>query len=433
MITEALLLFRDAGEPLDLDKSVYDALEKAGAWLSRHHDAVVLNHTAGAAAALGNLRELTGDARWQRGCDAALDVLAAHQSAEGWFSEYGGADPGYTSVSIDFLAKYWRRSGDTRAAAMVGKALSFFAHFVHPDGTVGGVYGSRNTRYLLPHGLFLFRHLQPAAAALQGWAEGRTHGRGLLLHCLDDRYRGFFLANHLQTLLELGNALCDDGEQPSPEPCRAIPQEVYFPEAGMVKAVRGDFVVLCNIRKSCLFEVYYDERFSCADAGYVLCFGDGTRATSQWFDPQATSQWNAETGEAYCSSRMAKIKKPNFFHRALLPHRVLSHVVGGFGQGGAFINEKIKATFVKPRQYADASLHRQVTVQANGVEVLDTLTWDRPCKQLFWSVGWGQMHVPSSNFHVADREGGSFLDISGLAGVKIRTVIESDGIKRSVL
>ena len=83
-------------------------------------------------------------------------MLESAQTSEGWFPEYGRAVPGYTSVSIDFLAKYWRRTRDKRSLSMIERSLTFLAHFVHPDGTVGGtVRFSQHALPVCPIGAYL--------------------------------------------------------------------------------------------------------------------------------------------------------------------------------------------------------------------------------------------------------------------------------------
>jgi len=35
-----------------------------------------------------------------------------HQSREGWYEEYGGADPGYQTLCTFYLARLWQYTGD---------------------------------------------------------------------------------------------------------------------------------------------------------------------------------------------------------------------------------------------------------------------------------------------------------------------------------
>jgi hypothetical protein len=429
MITEAMLLFRDAGDPLELGQDVWMALEKAGRWLSVNHDQVVLNHTAGAVTALGYLYVLTGEGRWLKGSRAALDVLESAQTTEGWFPEYGGADPGYTSVSIDFLAKYWRRTRDKRAQAMLDHALSFFVHFVHPDGTVGGLYGSRNTRYLLPHGLLILRETNSAKQALDLWSLAQQTGLGLTLYALDDRYRGFFLSNYLLTLLDLNTLSAEETNLSKPYPDT---RDVYFPLAGLFKAKRGDYSLLCGLKKLCVFELFYKQQFLYSDGGCEVVFTDGSRATTQWPGPTAHTSWNAQEGRAEASGKLVHVKSPDFFHYALLPHRLFSHMLGCLGSGGAAVNRRIKELFVKPRKTAPGKFHRLMLFTKNGLEIRDELSWDKPASKVIINMGWGQMHVPSSNFYIALYDGHECLDVTGKHSVTIITTLGPQGPHRSI-
>ena len=367
-VTEALLLLKEAGQPMDIDAQLSAALEKAGSWLSRHHDQVILNHTAGAVAALYNLFLLTGDSEYRAGCEAALGVLAGSQTPEGWFPEYGGADPGYTSVSIDFLASFWYRSNDERALRLLTPTLDFLGHFVHPDGSSGGVYGSRNTRYILPRGLLLLSERPVARLILAAWAKGQTAGIGLGLRQCDDRYRGFFLCNWLMACRHLAEMPSLVLEESPP----IGPSEIFFRQAGLLKVIREDLTFIGGLRKLGVFELFLSEA-SFADGGYCLVFNDKSRATTQWPDPQGTFSWDSPDSLATAAGRFGWVSDPAIFHRALLPHRLVSHLLGCLGSGGGKINQRIKAAFIKPLKPAPATFKRRIHILRDGIRVEDEI------------------------------------------------------------
>lgn len=427
-ITEALLLFSEASEAIDPGPSFWAALDRAGRFLCRHHDLVVLNHMAGAVSALGNLFILTKDQRFRKGCDDALELMKSKQTTEGWFPEYSGADPGYTSVSIDFLAKYWHRSQDERAMALILPALDFLSHFQYPDGSVGGICGSRNTRYLLPHGLVLLNEYPAARQALALWERGQKAGVGVTLNSLDDRYRGFFLSNRLQALLDLQKI--NDFEKPS----RGLDQTVdrYFPQAGLLRAARGEFTLVCGLKKLAVFDLFQGDTLCYTDAGYGLIFEDGECATTQWPDPEAQTRWDPETGHIRTEGLLALQKGPDFFHRALLPHRLISHVLGRLGRNSGAINNRIKAQFVKPARKAPATFKRRIIFEAQSVEIQDSIAWQKPVAKVIHNQGPGKMHVPSSNFYTRNQSNGEVMDARGTAGITITVKINFDGIDRRV-
>lgn len=178
--------------------------KRAGDWLINHQELQVTNQQAGAALALYNLFLLTGQKKYRTACFNKITQLAQEQTSEGWIREYGGADIGYTSVLIDYLAKLYDKSGDQRVWNIVQPACQFLLDWVHPDFTYGGEYGSRNTEYLLPHGFEILARRLPAARSLSQLIKTNL---GLYPLNLDDRYlcyNGYTwlqasLASHMQT------------------------------------------------------------------------------------------------------------------------------------------------------------------------------------------------------------------------------------------
>ena len=53
-----------------------------------------------------------------------------------------------------WLISDWGKSKkkDKRINDALVKIIEFLSNFIHPDGTVGGEYGSRSTSFLAPHG-----------------------------------------------------------------------------------------------------------------------------------------------------------------------------------------------------------------------------------------------------------------------------------------
>ncbi|HEY4504428.1 MAG TPA: hypothetical protein VJI73_01515 [Candidatus Paceibacterota bacterium] len=79
-----------------------------------------------------------------------LGRFLSDQNSEGWWSEYGGPDFGYLSLTIDYLDQIFEITGDPRVKNSIDKARDFVYNFLHPDFTCGGEYMSRNTEYLIP-------------------------------------------------------------------------------------------------------------------------------------------------------------------------------------------------------------------------------------------------------------------------------------------
>jgi hypothetical protein len=127
--------------------------------------AFISNHLATASAALYKWSSLTGEGGEKRGREL-LDLILEKQSKEGWFLEYEGADPGYQSLCLHYLADLHLMRPELDILEPLRRSIQFIWHFAHPDGSFGGHYGSRNTRFYFPSGLEALASEIPEAAAL---------------------------------------------------------------------------------------------------------------------------------------------------------------------------------------------------------------------------------------------------------------------------
>ncbi|MGF1572584.1 MAG: hypothetical protein ACFCU1_05880 [Sumerlaeia bacterium] len=140
---------------------------KRGEWLMSHNETGQLaNHQAFAALALYNVYLLTDDKKFLKASNQFRDLTLSWQKPEGWFQEYEGADPGYHSCLIGFLAKLWQKSEDDQLLDPLEKAVDFAHHFMHPDGSYAGEYGSRNTFHFYPHGFEVLSQFFPKAGEI---------------------------------------------------------------------------------------------------------------------------------------------------------------------------------------------------------------------------------------------------------------------------
>lgn len=135
------------------DPEIAAFLRLRGRWLAHHRESGRLsNHEALIVACLAMLGRITSSPEWEAPLMERAARLKSWQHAEGWFDEYGGADPGYLSLTIGLLAEADRLRPDLALREPCGRAIDFIARFVHPDGSLGGEYASRGTRNFFPHG-----------------------------------------------------------------------------------------------------------------------------------------------------------------------------------------------------------------------------------------------------------------------------------------
>tara|TARA_Y100001978_G_scaffold27805_1_gene23786 strand:- start:721 stop:1860 length:1140 start_codon:yes stop_codon:yes gene_type:complete len=125
--------------------------------------ALISNHLSTASAALLKWYKLTGELKSKKRGELFLERILNNQSKEGWFLEYEGFDAGYQTLCTHYLAEIHRLFPDLGLHEPLKRSIIFLSHFAHPDGSFGGIYGSRCTRFYYPYGIsFLSKEIDEA-------------------------------------------------------------------------------------------------------------------------------------------------------------------------------------------------------------------------------------------------------------------------------
>jgi hypothetical protein len=248
-------------------------------WIAGHDESGKLaNHHAMAALGLLRVAQITGLDSYQRAARQSVETLLDWQSDEGWFEEYGGADPGYHTLTIDCLAKYARLSGDTMLDKPLRKAVDFARWFLHPDGSYAGEYGSRGTFHFYPHGMELLAADNRGAIEL---AEGFLHGlsAGKSASFGDDR----MFIHRLGNLIEAYSDWLPTREERSDDEDVSPPTK-YFDQAGLLVRRAGGTHTIISAARGGVFKHFGHLAESVSDAGLIVEMSGGGVAVSQMHD-----------------------------------------------------------------------------------------------------------------------------------------------------
>lgn len=262
------------------DADLQAFLARRADWLLAHDESGRLaNHQALCALALITTARLTGAARFRAGAARRVERVLSWQTGEGWFWEYEGADPGYQSATVDFLARYRAASGDAALLAPLARAVDFCRYFVHPDGSYGGGYGSRNTYNVFPAGFEILAPELPAAAAVAA-ALRRGMAAGRRAHADDDRIFFHWVWDYLQAFLH---------HEPLAGPAPALGARTrHFTEARLyVRDDPGRYAVV-SLAKGGVLAVFDGERRLYSDHGLIGRLDDGRIVVSQLVDDYVT-------------------------------------------------------------------------------------------------------------------------------------------------
>jgi hypothetical protein len=279
------------------DAEILAWLERRAAWVARHDESGRLsNHQALAALGLLHVAAITQKRRYRQAAEERLHRLLSWQSDEGWFDEYGGADPGYQTVTLDCLVKCRRllecRPVSPRPAAGFGetglhwldepiaRGVRFCRLFLHPDSSYGGEYGSRGTYHFYPHGFELLAGENADAADLaDGFLTSLMREKGA---CFDDDR---LVAHRLGNLIESYVDWSPTREASDREPVNSIE---FLPKARMLVRRDGQAQTIVSAARGGVFKHFQSEisnlKSQITDAGLIVELADGRIAVSQSHD-----------------------------------------------------------------------------------------------------------------------------------------------------
>lgn len=243
-------------------------VERADWTLANDESGVLTNHHAIAAAALQSVGQLTGEQRFLDGAREKAREVLGHQHEEGWYREYEGFDPGYQTVTIDFLARYWKASGDDTVLPSLERAVRLLERVQLPDGLFGGEYAARNTWHTQPHGFEILAERMPAAARV---ADRYLMALAAGLRACNDDDR--LLAHHVYPCLL---AWLDHAVRTEETPAAPPAERTTWNACGFHVDRREDRFLVTGLSKGAPFRAYRGKTPVANDSGPTLALEDGT-------------------------------------------------------------------------------------------------------------------------------------------------------------
>jgi hypothetical protein len=285
-------------------------LYRAAGFLSAYNETHghIANHLAGAVLSLYSAADMFAEPRFASRADLIVEKILSRQSTEGWFVEYEGADPGYQTLCMYYLAQVYRLRPTGRLKHALERSVDFLAHFIHPDGTFGGEYGSRRTAIYYPGGMALLADEFPLAAAMTRFmvrsvAEKET----ITLSDVDMGNLAPLLSNYA---LALQAAPVAGGDAVLPCEQETVCRD--FPEAGLYVRGTGRYYAIEGVSNGGVLKVFDKKARKPLwnDAGYA-----GQDSKGQWVTTQMTVLGN----HAEVEGDSVILDVPFYFMRRELP------------------------------------------------------------------------------------------------------------------
>lgn len=358
------------------DTSVLETLRKAAYWLAKHQEKKAYNQEWASIAGIYEYAELTGDKEISVLLEEKIENALAAQSKDGWFPEQGGADIGYSSVALDMLSEYYRMSGDVRVKEPLNKLVHFLQYFIHPDGTAGGEYGSRNTLYFMPAGMEFAAHMSGSEAAAAVSVIDKLYGEsgrtcsGNFMDAVDERYLSHYvLHSYLRALQRCGGQT----PQAAKLPCETE-HEMIFQDAALMAKCKGCCYFVFSARKGGVLKIYHDGRELAWDCGYRVRMADGKVAATNWLDDSYLVEWRDDgcTVEGKMNLVSQKVQSPIY----LLGLHIAAFVLG------ERVNKLIKKLTIFSDKHTDIRFRREVTWGARDLDMIEVRDMITSAKQI---------------------------------------------------
>lgn len=385
---------RDVLAP-ELRARLDSTFRRAGQWLCENDEThgVLSNHLAVAAAALELLHQEFKVPAFATRARMFVDRILEYQSPEGWMREYDGADIGYGTHGFFYLAAYWRMTGCERTREGLERFAEFLGYFVHPDGTIGGEYASRNTEFYYPAGLEMFASVSVHAASMAAYLRSAVSDRRVCgVWSMDD----FNFMPMLNNLLFASEALAAcPGVAPLPHQRPAFTR--LFADAGLWVINRDEFYAVVGLSKGGTVSVFDKAaRRLCARHSGLTALRGTTRLTSQDYNLSPPVRMAAD-GESVTLAVPWKALNSTVFGPVLfLLFRIFTLTLGRFPAVSRQVKELLVHVLIRRKTRPAITHTRQIAVGDHGIEIRDQLTLPAGMSELSAVEQFTAVHMGSA-------------------------------------
>jgi hypothetical protein len=365
-------------------------------FISRNDEthAVISNHLASAVAAFSLWRQFTGE---HRECgDNILARIFSQQSEEGWYREYEGADPGYQTLCSHFLYHVFRTGRHEALKQSLVHSARFLKYFVHPDGTLGGLYGSRNTEVYYPSGFVGMSAYSEEFNQIRFWMEkGIANGYHMLPDAVDignfvPLVNSYAVAAYLY---EEPDARTDDG---IPPPQYAASFHKTFRHAGIHIHSNSAYYAILNYKKGGCLKVFDKAtgEIDMEDGGLFGNLSNGTRFSTQQYDEEIQFVDNTIGSNFY----MVNESFPSPLTTIIL--RLLGISLFRFGFIGQIFKKAVVRKLMTGKRRIDGRAIRRFRFEEDRIIVAEEIRKPSGCASVGHPGRCMAIHMASSGYHL---------------------------------
>lgn len=362
-----------------------ECLNKAVHFLIKHKENEVLNQEMAAIAAIRYAGKLLDNKEYESISTQRFNEFLKMEKKEGWFSEYGGMDISYLTVNLDFLIRYYELTGNNNALEAAKQVIGYIQYFIHPDGSLGGEYGTRNTEYFAPYGIEYLKGHCPISSWIINSVLGYISQDGYLnLNC-DERYYLHYLSHSfMKSLIIYSKNNC----------FLSLPHnfsfEKYFKESKIFIKSTPNYYFISNLSKGGVFKAMNKHTYQMStDCGYRLILSKNMYVTEL---PQLNEySFREDQIEVTCNFVKLNFVKQSTLKLLLL--RALSLMLG------SRTNHLLKKVMIFGKNSNnDMKLNRIIAFEDDKIHVSDNIQIGKRSGNIKLSNGLSVRHTASSRF-----------------------------------
>lgn len=395
-LLDAYLAVKEQCSPAECEQ-IETMLSRAGAFLQRRAElhGYISNHLAGAALALLKAGGFFCEDKYTAKAHEIVGSILSKQSAEGWYMEYGGADPGYQSLCMVYLAQVYRIAPEEELRASLAASLDFLQYFIHPDGTFGGEYGSRRTEIYYPGGIALLSEEFPAAAAMTArMLAAIENGETVTLADVD-------MGNTAPLLNSTIKALdWHKGKVDFKLPCTQNAIFKDFTEAGLLVRGSAKYYLVAGASNGGVLKVFNkkSKRLVLDDCGLAGLTASGKILSSQ--QTVLEGDWKADRDSLQINSDFYRIQTtlPGPFKFALL--RIMNLTIMRIGLLNELVKKMLVGLLISGSRRLPLRRTRTVQLKASKVLISDKVekTGSITLRELAYGGKFSSIHMASARY-----------------------------------
>ena len=356
---------------------------KRGDWLAHHQESGRLtNHHALTLLSLELLSRLLMTDRWDKLKKKRLEQILSWQNPEGWFQEYEGFDPGYHTLTISCLARLYELNPNNQLKDSLAKAVLLAAHFVHPDGSFGGEYGSRNTYNFFPHGFELVgKWLRQSLTVNDQFINGMEQG---LAPCYaDDHIIGHHTWNYLLAWRDFVRDRPTVTQRPS--------NSLWLKEGGILVYRRENIEIYIGLNKGGVFKLFYFDKLVTSDTQFSLLVQEGSKVRNAVGHLISNYKVKVEENDIIIQGNLGWAKQQEMTSLKLIILRLVMFSFGRFFPN--LIRKILQKMLITGKKNAPFRFQRHFKWRDGELMVLDELTSDSWDNVIAAGIGGSQTSI----------------------------------------